>query len=253
VTVTLSGMAPAQEQAWEMLLRLDDARVPWVLIGGQMMYLLAAEHGTALPRTTVDADVLVDIRASPGSIETLCAWLEERGLKLEHISPDNVGHRFSRPADPGPGKVSFDVLAPEGVGERAETFTVRPARTVQVPASQTLLGAAETVAVELLPAGGGPPLSGVVHRPGVLAALIGKAAATQIPARTNPERDYEDAALLLTLVDDPVAARTATSRRDLRRLRALEPLQDPDHAAWRPLTPTARRDGVATARLLLQA
>jgi hypothetical protein len=132
-------LPPAQYQAWQLLFELDrTVGVPWALIGGQLVALLAAEHGAALPRTTQDADVLVDVRAAPGGIETVCAFLADHGLELEGVSPEGVGHRFSRVADPGPGHVSVDVLAPDGLSEHTRTVTVPPARTVSVPTgSQT--------------------------------------------------------------------------------------------------------------------
>ena len=109
LSVELPAMPPAQEQAWQLLTRLDQARVPWVLIGGQMMMLLCAEHRVLLPRPTLDADVLVDVRAMPGGLEVLARWLAGEGLELAGISPDNIaspfrsprqsrtGHRFGRP------------------------------------------------------------------------------------------------------------------------------------------------------------
>src|SRR6266568_5172900 len=54
---------------------------------------------------------------------------------LEGASPDQIGHRFIRPATGGPGKVAFDVLGPEGLGPRASLVTVPPNRTIQVPGS----------------------------------------------------------------------------------------------------------------------
>jgi hypothetical protein len=49
----LSSLPPAQYQAWQLLFELDrTVSVPWALIGGQLIALLAAEHGAALPRTT---------------------------------------------------------------------------------------------------------------------------------------------------------------------------------------------------------
>lgn len=63
--ILLDDLPPAQHQAWEVLFRLPQQRLSWVLIGGQMMALLAAEHGARLPRPTLDADVLVDVRATP--------------------------------------------------------------------------------------------------------------------------------------------------------------------------------------------
>lgn len=146
--VLLPAMPPAQHEAWRLLLRLDEVRVPWVLIGGQMMLLLAVEHGVSLPRPTLDADVLVDVRARPGGLEVIAGWLVEQGLTLEGVSPLGVGHRFSRPADPGPGTVSVDLLAPEGLGSRTRVYTVPPARTVSVPASSVLIAEAVSTPVE---------------------------------------------------------------------------------------------------------
>lgn len=55
MTVVLTDMPPAQEQAWLLLLRLADTNHPWVLIGGQLVHLLAIEDGAVLPRATLDA------------------------------------------------------------------------------------------------------------------------------------------------------------------------------------------------------
>ncbi len=128
----LRELTPAAEQGWATLFELAKTdTTSWLLIGGQMMYLLAAENGSVLPRPTDDVDVVVDVRARPDGTEWLADWLGERGFDLEGISADGIGHRFVRMADPGPGRVIFDVLAPEGLGKRTGVFTKRPARTVQ--------------------------------------------------------------------------------------------------------------------------
>ncbi len=246
----LSLLPPAQYQAWQLLFELDrSVDIPWALIGGQLVALLAAEHGAALPRTTQDADVLVDVRAAPGGIETVCAFLAERGLELEGISPEGVGHRFSRAADPGPGHVSVDVLAPDGLSERTRTITVPPARTVSVPSGSALLAACESVEVTISDLAGGQK-SGRVRRPGVLAALIGKAAATTIAGRLDPERDLQDAALLLSLLNvaDPALAELPRGQR--AHVRRLEPLRDREHPAWRLLDREQSRMGRAALRVL---
>jgi hypothetical protein len=126
--IELVDLPPAQFQAWQLLLQLNALGVDWVLIGGQMVLLLAVEHGVPLPRVTLDADVLVDVRATPGGVERVCSWLTVQGLELEGANPDGIGHRFSRKARPGPGLVSFDVLAPEGLAPRTPTLTVPPFR-----------------------------------------------------------------------------------------------------------------------------
>lgn len=125
--VELAELPPADEEAWGVLLDLaeEDAR-SWVLIGGQMVFLLAREHGTNRQRVSDDADVVVDVRARPDGTAWISEWLVAHGFGLAGISRDGIGHRFERKADPGPGKVSIDVLAPEGLGERALATTIRP-------------------------------------------------------------------------------------------------------------------------------
>ena len=193
--------------------------------------------------------MLVDVRAAPGGIETVCTFLAGHGLELEGISPEGVGHRFGRAADPGPGHVSVDVLAPDGLSERTRTVTVPPARTVSVPSGSALLAACETVEVTITGMAGEQE-SGRVRRPGVLAALVGKAAATTIAGRLDPERDLQDAALLLSLLDvaDPALADLPRSQR--AHLRRLEPLRDPAHPAWRLLDREPTRIARAALRLL---
>ena len=138
--------------------------------------------------------------------------------------------------------------SPEGLGKRARIFTVPPARTASAPASSTLISRAVAVPVAL--ASGA---AGVVHRPTVLGALVGKAAATKIPVRDNRERDWQDAALLLSLLDDPMAARQRLTKGDRRNLRVLTGLLNPGNKAWAALPPERRRLGQAAARLLLAA
>lgn len=94
---------------------------------------------------------------------------------------------------------------------------------------------------------------GVVRRPSLLGALVAKAAATAIPVRSNPERNWEDAALLLSLVRDPIATRAECGPKDLRRIAKLGGMRCDDHRAWGPLGGAERRLGSATLGLLLNA
>ena len=115
MTVVLEGMSPAQEQGWLVLLDLfPNRRSDWTLIGGQMMYILAAENGVTMPRTTTDMDVVINVVESPGAIRALASQLLQRGFEFGDVSPAGTGGRFTKPADPGPGSIMFDVLAPRG-------------------------------------------------------------------------------------------------------------------------------------------
>jgi hypothetical protein len=251
---TLRDLTPAAEQGWGTLFELAETDADsWLLIGGQMMYLLAAENGAALPRPTDDVDVVVDVRTRPNGTEWLADWLVQRGFALEGISADGIGHRFVRPADPGPGRVAFDVLAPEGLGDRTGVFTRRPARTVQAPGTQQAFARAELGKVTVTGALGGPERTGIVRRPNMLGALVLKAAATTIPVRENPMRDWQDAALLLTLLPDPLTASSECDRKDRKRLRVLTPLHDPGHRGWALVDGGSYRTGITALDFLLDA
>lgn len=251
--IDLDRMAAAQFEAWEVLLTLAVRPEPWVLIGGQMMAVLAAEHGRQLPRTTPDIDVLVDVRASPGAIHGLCSWLvDEHALELGSVSAGGTGGRFERRALTGAGTLMFDVLAPEGLGRKTNLRTRGNARTVQVPGSGNLLASRELVDVRFADVVGDVRRTGHVWRPSLTAALIGKAAATEIPARQNPERDWEDCALLLALLPK-VPEATTLGPADRRRLRNLDALTNESHPAWRPFSPGDRRQGSTMAGLIVDS
>jgi len=245
--VVLAGMTPAQQQGWDVLLDLAvDLPASWCLLGGQMVWLHALEHGAEPPRATEDVDVVVDVRTNPTAIRRLCTWLEVRDFSLEGISAQGIGHRYAREALGAPGRVVFDVLAPDRLGARADLTTTPPARTVSAPGARTALNNSERIDVVV----GGR--AGYVFRPPLVAAILAKAAATTIAARTVPERDWTDAAFLLTLVADPFAAAAKLTRTEMRRLQRIDALLDERHAAWRTLGSRARL-GHTTLQLLLEA
>jgi hypothetical protein len=252
VTVELEGLAPAAEEGWSTLLDLNEVdSSSCLLVGGQMMHVLSVEDNAPVVRPTDDVDVVVDVRTRPQGTRWLAAWLQDRGFTLEGASPDHIGHRFTRAATSGPGKVIFDVLGPEGLGRRASLITVPPNKTVAVPGSVQALRRSRLVAVRISGLIGRPSRLGRVRCPNLLGALIGKAAATGIPARTNPERDWQDAALLLSVIADPIATADDCDTTDRKRLRLLRPLQDSDHPGWHHLDTAARANGTAALSFLI--
>ena len=209
-----------------------------------MVWLLAHEHGAEPIRVTEDVDVVVDIRADQHLITRMCAWLEAREFSLDGISADGIGHRYVSTTYSGPGKVAFDILAPENVGERADLTTSPPARTVQAPGTRDALDAAESLEVLI------GDRTGHVLRPPLISAILAKAAATSIRVRANPERDWADLAFLLTLVPEPVSIAAQLSNRQRQKLRALSALLDEGHPAWRPLGSRIRLGVVALQFLI---
>jgi hypothetical protein len=143
-SVTVPAAQGSLDGAWRLLLALaNEPSAPrWVLIGGLLVELHAHEHAVAPPRLTNDADVLVDVRASPRGIPVMTRWLIDYGLQPELPGPDGVAHRFRRRDG-----VTVDLLAPDHVGQRANLTTIPPARTIEAVAGTLLATHAEPVRV----------------------------------------------------------------------------------------------------------
>ena len=250
--IELSGLTPAAEEGWWTLFDLAEANsADWLLVGGQMMFLLAVEHDASLPRATDDVDVVVNVRTMPAGTEWLSDWLLAHGFHQDGVSPDGIGHRFYRDAQPGPGRVVFDVLAPEGLGERTAIFTKRPARTVQAPGSVQAFERSEVVDVAVTGMLQRGRREGRVRRPNLLGALVMKAATTALAVRTNRARDWQDAALLLSLLPDPIATAAECGRKDRERLGGLVALNDRAHQGWATLSDEDCQRGTAALSFLL--
>ena len=113
MTVELRRLTPAAEEGWATLFALaEETTEEWILVGCQMMFVLALEHRAERVRPTEDIDVVVNLRVRPDGIEWLSRWLETQDFRLEGVSTDQIGHRFIRLTSSGRGKVVFDVLAP---------------------------------------------------------------------------------------------------------------------------------------------
>jgi hypothetical protein len=96
--IELVELTPAAEEGWWTLFDLAEANTSdWLLIGGQMMFLLAVEHGASLPRATDDVDVVVNVRTMVRRTKWLSDWLSDwllaRGFEQDGVSADGIGHR----------------------------------------------------------------------------------------------------------------------------------------------------------------
>lgn len=68
MTVVLDEFTPETARAWDVLFEVSVAAPDHLLlVGGQMMALLCAEAGVRLRRFTADVEVVVNVRARPGS------------------------------------------------------------------------------------------------------------------------------------------------------------------------------------------
>ena len=223
---------------WETLLELANAELQeWTLIGGQMVLLHALEHNVEPTRVSTDIDVVVNARVVAGGISGIGSFvesLESLGFSLAGASPNNIAHRYQRDG------ASIDVLAPEGLGGRANLTTTRPGRTLEVPGGTQALDRTELLPVQF------KKLHGLVPRPSLLGAIVCKAAAMAVAGATSAQQ--RDVALLLSLVADPIESADKMNPKDRQRLRAIVELGDPDHRVWDDLT----EDAADRARLAYQ-
>lgn len=182
-TVRLPPLAPPVDELWHVLLDLGESlTVPWTLVGGQMVILHALERGVAPVRPTQDGDVVADVRADRRALRQVVEALSTAGFDLAGITPDGVGHRYVRPLADGTSEPSvttdstarqvvIDLLAPEGLGPRADLTTTPPGRTIAMPAGRQALTRTRWVRVEH------EGRTGRLPRPDLLGALVAKAAA----------------------------------------------------------------------------
>jgi hypothetical protein len=124
-------LVPTNEKdrlVWETIVDISGwFSAQWTLIGARMVQLHATSAGRVVPRVSLDADALADVRAMPGATAKLSATLIERGFELVDMSTFGVAHRFVRDG------VSIDVLAPDGLNTVKSRLTVGKLHTVQVP------------------------------------------------------------------------------------------------------------------------
>lgn len=193
--VIMPPMVPQQTAGWRALLEII-RRIPegWSLVGGQLVHLHCVERGRAPARPTTDMDAALDIRAHAPMLMRFTEVLTELGFKSSGRSPAGHEHRWTRPDG-----AQFDLLIPRHLGERASNRRgVTGGTTIEAPGTQQALDRTEQVLVRVGDA------EGLVHRPSLLGALVGKAATREIlidPGKGRHVIDFMVLASLLTASD----------------------------------------------------
>ena len=214
--VRLPTLAGHDDELWDTLIELSEVRPgEWTLIGGQMVFLHAIEHDATPPRISTDLDVLVNARITGRPIAAFAEGLEDLGFEQDGISPDGIAHRYRR------NRVTIDVLAPEGLGERTDLTTTPPGRTLQVPGGTQALDRTELLPVAT------SNRAGHVPRPSLLGAVVGKAMAVAVD--DVPDAQRLDFVFLLSLIVDPFALADQLTTKDRRRIRARKELIEGEH------------------------
>ena len=216
VEVTLPPLVPGQAESWAALIELAESfGEDWMLVGGQLVFLLEVERGSTTGRPTTDVDVVVNVRSARRGLGHVHRVLTEAGFEQQQPSAEGVAHRFIR------DEAVIDVLAPDNVGGRAN-LKLGFGRTIAVPGATQALARVGLVGVSI-----GDRRS-VIRRPDLIGALVAKAsAALKITSQTAAERerhliDLDTLARMVGPRDRESAALTKSERRLLRVPEAYE-------------------------------
>lgn len=211
--IRLPPLAGGQVESWRALIELaPQLGHHWLLIGGQMVFLHEVERESTDVRPTNDIDLVVDLRIEPTVLGHTHDVLAAAGFSQDLPSPEGVAHRYRR------GGATIDVLAPDHLGARAK-LSLGSGRTIEAPGTSQAFGRVSLVRVEL-----DDETAGIVRRPTLVGALLGKATAvTEIVSMSSAERakhvrDVDALARLLGPADRAGASLTKTERSTLVRI-----------------------------------
>ena len=91
--IQLPALPGHDDELWAALIEVSELRPgEWTLVGGQMVFLHAIEHGVTPPRVSTDLDVLVNARVVTGGVREFVTAIEERGFVLTGASPEGIAH-----------------------------------------------------------------------------------------------------------------------------------------------------------------
>lgn len=226
-------------EMWRELLELAHHRGDgWTLVGALMVSLHALRAGMLMPRATQDIDAVVEVRGVAHEPRSFAGDLTELGWDIpeDRIGSDGIGHRFYK------DELRFDLLVPEGLGDKADLTTIPPLVTVPIDGATQALRRSESVGVRC------DDQTGQLPCPDVLGAIVLKSCAAIAPEQDpdkRPERHLDDLAILYAAVSDPRAASQNCRKKDRQRIRrAGEP-------NWSLLPPNQSADAQAARAIIL--
>lgn len=242
VTIPPGSWAAPWPQCLELAHVLDTSK--WTLVGGLMVQLHSAVANLPMMRPTTDVDVVLHVETGSISGPEVTRTLTQLGYVLQTpLSDSSPAHRFIRQREGM--KESIDVMvADHGVSKPPLKLGGR--EPFQVPAGTQALK--RTINCRIMDAAG--ELVAMLSIPSVLAAVVLKAAAYREDSRDR-ERHLEDAALLSTMLGDPLALIPQLQGSDRSRIITLHnQLSDPRHPAWARLDDERRSEGQYALEIL---
>lgn len=209
-----------------------------------MVQLHAAIANVPVNRPTTDVELVLHVETGAVTGPEVSRTLSQLGYELQlPVHKDSPSHRFSRQRD---GLVeTVDVMVadhgiskpPLTIGGRAPFQVSAGTQALKRTANCQILDSAGTVIATL-------------SIPNALAALVLKGAAYREDTRDRG-RHLEDAALLSTIISDPLARVVELQGSDRSRIIGLyKQLSNLIHPAWALIEEDRRRDGLYVLDIL---
>lgn len=219
----------------------------WTLVGGLMAQLHGIHRGITAIRPTLDVDMVLHIETSPGVVAGAARALESLGYQFAPSIDDRstTAHRFTRgdsTVDLVAGDV-VDVLIADHPAPRV-IERLRGRSMVRIEGGTQALKRTVNARLEIVPGH-----VTTISVPSPFGATILKAAAYLADSR-DKQRHLQDAALLLSVMDDPHADRAGLTGSDRRRLLTLARALHDDAREWRALSEPWRTNGQTALRIL---
>lgn len=209
-SIRIDLIDPEAMELWRTVVKIASAFGPdrrWCLVGGLMVALFAIEAQQA-QRATSDIDVLADARARPSGTRWASERLKALGATIRQPEGLERERGFSFDLD---GQI-VDILAPDGLG-RTDATTTGKLKTIQIPGGSQALTRVEVVEVAV------GDETARLRRPKLIAAILLKARALSVHSRPQDQR--HDLVILLSMLDDPRAARATISAKEVRWVRSI--------------------------------
>ncbi len=151
----------------------------------------------------------------------MAAVLDDLGFTVTPgAAMSGVARRFERDGVP------VDVLAPDGVGARADLRLTGNLNAIEIRGGTAALSHSARMEVDHR------GRAGIIMRPHLPGALLIKTAAHRSDRSPDASRHLHDLAFLLSLVADPMSARQDLGPKGRAWLRKIRELDDDRHDAW---------------------
>ncbi len=161
----VSVQARAARASWKALLEVaPQLGKNWVLVGGQMVTVHAAEQPDSMLRETTDADIVMDLRMQADGLDQADRALRNLGFDQRISTVTNAGHRYVR------GEAKINILSPDHLGNR-NPLKLGLGRSLAVRGASRALARARQVSIEF------EDSTALVRVPSPVGALVVKGSA----------------------------------------------------------------------------